>query len=140
MKSISLDKPSPEKTNSTFALKLPTKDTIFSFHTALNLYNAYSLGGSAHTGVLAVTSLADQVLSSSNITDKSYFSLSSFWGYVGWSAIKQIQSSEKIPSQYKIPLYAASSLIGVGMICLGPDIFAPKTNNKKNIRFYKINC
>jgi len=138
MKAPNFTQPYPEKTNSNIGFQLPTKDTIFSFHTALNLYNAYNLGGLAHTGVLAVTSLADQVLSSNNITDKSYFSLSSFWGYVGWSAIKQIQSSEKIPTQYKVPLYATSSLISVGMICLGPDIFAPKTNHKKTLDSTKL--
>ena len=138
MKHQDVDKPPSKGTSPNITFKVLKNETIFSFHTALNLYNAYNLGGPTHTGVLAVTSLADQVLSSSNITDKSYFSLSSFWGYVGWSAIKQIQSSEKIPTQYKVHLYAASSLIGVGMICLGPDIFAPKTNHKKTLDSTKL--
>ncbi len=113
-----------------FALISPIKETIFSFHTAMNLYNAYTLGGRNHAGVVAVTSVVDGVLSSNNITGKNYLSLSSFWGYLAWSAIQQVQSSKTIPSQYKVPLYAASSLIGLGMVTLGPDIFAPKIGNK----------
>jgi len=138
MKNQDFNTPLPEGTSSNVTFEVNKNKTIFSFHTALNLYNAYSLGGLAHTGALAATSLADHVLSSNNITDKNYSSLSSFWGYVGWNAIKQIQSSEKIPTQYKVPLYAASSLISVGMICLGPDIFASKTNHKKTLDSTKL--
>lgn len=118
--------------------KLPSKETIFSLSTAMNLYKAYSLGGGTHAGVLAIASLSDKVLASSNVTDRNYVSLSSFWTYVGYSAIKQIQSSEKIAVPYKISLYTASILISTAMIPLGVDIFASKNDNNKTLGSVKL--
>lgn len=137
MKSTPPD-PVAEKISSKTTFKLPSKETTFSFDTAINLYNAYSFGGAAYAGVVAVTSLADKTLLANDITSKNYLSLSSFWGYVGWKAVKQIQSTDTIPAQYKIPLYASVSLIGLGMIGLGSDIFAQKTNDKNIVDSVKL--
>ena len=82
MKSQASASSSSEQMNPDIILQSSTKEVFFSFHTAMNLYKAYtySFGGPAHAGIVAVISVADGMLSSSNLTERNYFSISSFWG------------------------------------------------------------
>src|SRR5690242_11518894 len=89
--------------------------------TLINLYSAYSYGGLKHTSVLATTSIADGALSSYYGVNRNYFSLSRFWGYITYNAIREI-SSLSSTNYYQIPLSSLSFLVSDGMICQGTDI------------------
>ena len=119
-------------------IEFPSLSSILSLSNGTNLSNAYNFGGIAYTGVLAAASYVDQTLALNGITSKNYVSLSSFWGLVGWSAVKQINSLEKVPTSYKLPLSSVAALTSLGMVILGPDIFAPKTDVSKTLQSIKL--
>lgn len=61
-----------------------------SFSRALNIYSAYTMLSPVHAGVLTTTSLVDSAMMSNYGFSKNYFSLSAFWGYVGYKSIEQV--------------------------------------------------
>ena len=104
--------------------------------TLMNLYSAYSFGGLKHTSVLATTTLVDGVLSSYYGVSRNYVSLSSFWGYIAYNAVKEI--SPLIAPSYKIPLSFLSFLVSTAMVWQGTDIFAKKIDLKKALDSIKL--
>lgn len=104
----------------------------------MNLYNAYTYGGSKHASAFVGASMVDGVLSSAFHIERNYTTLSSFWGYVAYRCVHEIGSYDVIPLQYKKPLYIFTSIVALGMVWKGPDIFAKKIEVGKTLKYMQI--
>lgn len=103
-----------------------------SFTQIMNLYKAYNYLGKESLPIAATSSLADGVMAKYFGTTRSYAGLSSFWGYIAYNAISNIEISEYIPSKFKIPLKLFFALSAIGMVWKGNDFLSEgdKDSNK----------
>ncbi|RYE05839.1 MAG: ATP-binding cassette domain-containing protein [Rickettsiaceae bacterium] len=111
------------KNNNTNSFRL---SNIISFGQLMNIYSAYNIGGTKTAGAFSAAALIDRVFIDQFSAQKNYASLSTFWGYITYKAIAQVQASDKIPASYKIPLSVGLALASGAMAYYSEDMFDRK--------------
>lgn len=100
----------------------------------INIYSAYSYGGTKAATIMASTSLADGALKNYGV-ERNYFSLSAFWGGLAYNALSNMGDSKNMDSTTKLVLATFAGIASLAMIYKGKDIFAETHNFQKTVNF-----